>query len=89
MTDFYVKATGDNRYGGGTDRWLKIRNIHKKGGGFEIEVRIRGQRKFVYVNNNEDIYYLKFAKGWPGLMPVSYRTVLRGMVKGYGRGQNA
>jgi hypothetical protein len=74
---YYVRATGNNRYAGGTTKWLKIRNIRKTGDiYYEIEVRIRGLKRVVGVVKDNSFKNLEFAKGWPGLMPVSCHTVL-------------
>jgi len=73
---FYVRATGDNQLGAGTDKWLKIRRFVKDKGSYEIKVRIGGIP--MYVNTSEkDSKYLEFAEGWPGLKPVSLRTVIK------------
>jgi len=54
---YYLKATGANRYAGGSFSWLKIRGfkaIKDKNSGkevYELEVRIRDQEKFVMVAN--------------------------------------
>jgi len=72
---FYVRATGTNQLGAGTDKWLKIRRFVKDGDGYEIKVRIRDIP--MYVNASEkDSKYLEFAEGWPGLKPASLRTVI-------------
>ena len=52
---YYLKATGANRYAGGSVNWLKIRGfkaIKDKDHGkevYELEVKIRDQQKFVMV----------------------------------------
>lgn len=72
---FYVRATGTNQLGAGTDKWLKIRRFVKDGDSYEIKVRIRGRAKYVDASE-EHSKYLEFAEGWPGLKPVSLRTVI-------------
>ena len=72
---FYVRATGTNQLGAGTDKWLRIRRFVKDGDIYEIKVRIRDRAK--YVNASEEhSKHLEFAEGWPGLKPVSLRTVI-------------
>lgn len=73
----YIRATGTNQLAGGTARWLKIRNIKKTSDWwYEIEVIIRGSKKFVGVSDRVRVENLEFAKGWPGLQPVSCGTVI-------------
>lgn len=77
---YYIKAVGDNRLGGGTDKWLKMRAIEKnKNGTYTIRVRIRNRDKYVDVNPSIEIRNLRFAKGWPGLMPVSFMSILNSL----------
>ena len=73
---FYVRATGDNQLGAGTDKWLRIRRFVKDKDGYEIKVRIRNVPKYVDASE-EHSKYLKFAEGWPELKPVSFRTVIK------------
>lgn len=76
---YYVRATGDNRYAGGTDKWLKIRKVKRYGYGYVFGVRINGQNKFVAVRKNQPTENLEFAMGtWPNLEPVSYKHVIEG-----------
>lgn len=73
---FYVRATGINQLGAGTDKWLRIRRFVKDKDDYEIKVRIRDRVK--YVNASEEhSKYLEFAEGWPELKPVSLRTVIK------------
>ena len=72
---FYVRATGDNQLGAGTDKWLRIRKFVKDSDSYEIKVRIRDIPKYVDVSEKHS-KYLEFAEGWPGLRPVSLRTVI-------------
>lgn len=72
---FYVRATGDNQLGAGTDKWLRIRRFVKDGDRYEIKVRIRNIPKYVDASE-EHSKYLEFAEGWPGLKPVSLRIVI-------------
>jgi hypothetical protein len=72
---FYVRATGDNQFAGGTGRWLRIRKFVKDGDGYEIKVRIRNIPKYVHVSEKHH-KYLEFAEGWPGLKPVSLQTII-------------
>ena len=74
---FYVRATGNNRYSGGTDKWLKIRNIKKEIFAYILEVRIRGQRKFVAIRKNEATENLEFGMGtWPDIQPISHLRMI-------------
>lgn len=73
---YYIRATGSNQLGDGTSRWLKIRSFVKYKDEYEVGTVIRGMKKFVTVSPNWT-KYLEFAKGWPGLMPVSLYTVIK------------
>lgn len=74
---YYVRATGDNRYAGGTDKWLKIRSIREiSEAQFEIGAIINDQERFTIVNPKNRIEHLEFAKGWPGLQPVGFYSIL-------------
>jgi len=73
---FYVRATGTNQLGAGTDKWLRIRRFVKDGDSYEIKVRIRDCPKYVNVSEKHT-KYLEFAEGWPELKPVSLRTVIK------------
>ena len=73
--NFYVRATGDNRFGQGTSKWLKIRSFTaRRNGTYSIGVFFRGQKKFLdlFVTDPNNI---EFAEGWPSLKPVSWHTV--------------
>ena len=54
---YYLKATGANRYAGGSFNWLKIRGfkaVKETDYGkevYELEVRIRDRKSFVMVAN--------------------------------------
>jgi len=74
--NFYVRATGANRFAGGTGRWLRIRNIKQKAYGYVLEVYFRGSKKFVAIKGNEETENIEFAEGWPTLKPVSHTRVL-------------
>ena len=78
--NYYVRATGVNRYAnGGTDKWLKIRKVKRYGDCYVFGVRINGQNKLVAVRKNEPTENLEFAGGnWPNLQPVSYLNVIEG-----------
>ena len=79
--DFYVRATGANRYAGGTDRWLKIRSIKKETYAYILEVRIRGQKKLVAIKRNGPTENLEFGMGtWPNIQPASHIRIIEGMV---------
>ncbi len=75
---YYVRAVGNNRLtGDGTDKWLKIRGIEKnKNTTYILRVKIGNSDRYVDVDPSIDIRNLRFAKGWPGLMPVSFRSIL-------------
>lgn len=75
---YYLRVIGINRFAGGTDKWLKIRDITKnQSGTYTLQVGIRGDNKFVDVDPDKDILNLRFAKGWPSLMPVSFKVILQ------------
>jgi hypothetical protein len=77
--NFYVKATGSNRYSGGSLRWLKIRSIKKNetNGVYEIGVRIRGEDKYTDVSKGNRPEQLKFKFGrWPNAQPIAFDTVI-------------
>jgi hypothetical protein len=77
---YYVRATGDNRYAGGTNKWLRIRNIKRYGYGYVLSVRINGSNKLVAVRKDGPTENLEFAMGtWPNLQPVSYKNVIEGL----------
>jgi len=78
--NYYVKAIGKNIFAGGTDKWLKIRKIWNMGSSYEIEVRVRNKKMFIITDNKPE--NIKFAKGWPGLMPTSFNSVLKGINNG-------
>ena len=73
---YYVRATGSNQLAGGTKNWLKIRGVKRTRKDVTIEVRIRDRQMFVDAGVEGEPKHLEFAKGWPGLMPVSFRHVL-------------
>ena len=73
---YYIRATGDNRLGDGTSKWLKIRNFTKHRDGYEIEVRIQNMNKCVFVSEKYSDN-VEYAEGWPGLKPVSLYTVIK------------
>jgi len=78
--NYYVRATGNNRYAGGSERWLKIRKIKRYGYGYVLGVRINGQDKFVAIRKNGPTENLEFAMGtWPNLQPVTYKNVIEGL----------
>lgn len=77
---YYVRATGANRYAGGTDRWLKIRSIKKELYAYILEVRIRGSQRFVAIKTNGPTANLEFGMGtWPNIQPASHVRVIEGM----------
>jgi hypothetical protein len=57
----FLKATGNNRYAGGSKNWLRIRGIHKEGDAYELHVIIRGRKLQTTIRRKEYIEYLKFA----------------------------
>ena len=76
---YYIRATGDNRFGGdGTPRWLKIRSLIQSGSKYRVGVKIDGLHKHVDVSEKYS-KNLEFAVGWPGLMPVSFYRMIRGI----------
>ncbi len=82
---YYIRATGDNRYGHGTTKWLKIRSIEEiSDSQCEIGTIINGQEMFTIVNPKNRIEYWEFAKGWPNLEPIGFFTILKEMEKVHG-----
>ena len=76
---YYLKATGLNRFAGGTSNWLKIRSIRKglDSQGYVASVCFRGLIKEVYFKAN-DTPNLIFAKGkWPNIRPISAMQLIR------------
>lgn len=70
---YYIRATGNNQLAGGTSKWLKVRSINRiNTDSFELGVIIRGMEKYVTVSKNYKPEFLEFAKGYPGLMPISH-----------------
>lgn len=74
---YYVKATGNNRFAGGTSRWLRIRNITVNNNIYTLEVRFKDMKYFVDMTNTSPPKYLKFAKDWPALKPISFMEVIK------------
>jgi hypothetical protein len=72
---YYIKATGNNRFAGGTSNWLKIRGLELRPSGIAIRVRIRNKTMYVFVNNDFTPHNLIFAKGWPDLQPIPWLEV--------------
>ena len=77
---YYIRATGDNRFGGdGTSRWLKIRSLERRGKNtYQIGVKINRCDKYVDVSTKYK-NDLEFAIGWPGVMPISLYRMIRGV----------
>lgn len=77
---YYVRATGDNRYGGGTDKWLRIRGMKTHTDRHVLEVRIREHKMFVAVSKSQIPGNLEFGEGiWPNIKPVSHVRIVEGM----------
>ena len=77
MTTYYVRGKGANRYAGGTHRWLKIRSMEKEGPRIMIQVKFRGEEKYLALAGSHQ-HNLEFAKGtWPNIEPVSWHTILK------------
>jgi len=74
---YYVKAIGSNRYAGGTDKWLRIRDIWSENDYYVIKVKIRGMdfysRVGVYGASN-----FIFGIGWPPYQ-ITWGSVLEGL----------
>jgi len=80
--NFYVRATGANRYAGGTDKWLKVRSIKKEVYAYVLEVRFNGSQKFVAIQKNGPTKNLEFGMGtWPNMQPISHVRLIEGMTK--------
>ena len=78
--NYYVRATGVNRYAGGTDKWLKVRGIKKEVYAYVLEVRIRDTQKFVAIRKNGPTANLEFGMGkWPNIQPISHVRLIEGM----------
>jgi hypothetical protein len=75
----YVRATGGNRYAGGTNRWLRIRSLQRSDNGvYEIGVRFRGREMVTAVSKGNKPEYLEFRLGaWPNAMPINFGTVIQ------------
>lgn len=75
---YYIRATGDNRWlGGSTYRWLRIRGFKNN----EIKVIIYGSTRYTEIDP-EGPRQLEFAEGiWPDVNPCSWETVKRGLTK--------
>lgn len=75
---YYVRATGRNRFAGGTDKWLKIRGVKRNSYGYVLEVRIRGSRRYVTIpGKNQRCENLEFSSGnWPNVKPVSHLRII-------------
>jgi hypothetical protein len=73
----YVRAIGDNRYAGGTFRWLRVRALERPDNGvYEICVRFKGRDMRTTVSKGNKPA-LEFRIGaWPNAMPVDFNTVL-------------
>lgn len=76
---YYVKATGNNRYGQGTDKWVKIKNVVKKNPDvYELEVYFKKRKRFVLVSLSKlNEIPLEFAKNWNSLEPVGFYEVIK------------
>ena len=76
---FYIRATGNNRYAGGSFRWLKIRSIARSQSGiYEIGVKIKGNEMRTAVSAGIHPEQLEFRMGaWPKAIPVPFSTVLK------------
>lgn len=74
---YYVKAIGNNRYAGGTDKWLKIRDIWSENDYYVIKVKIRGTDFYARVGIYGASNFI-FGVGWPPYQ-VTWGTVLKGL----------
>jgi len=77
MATYYVKAIGVNRYGGGTDKWLKIRDIWAENDYYVIQVRFRGMTYYSHVGIHGASNFI-FGVGWPPYQ-VTWGAVLEGL----------
>lgn len=50
--NIYLKATGANRYAGGSHNWLKIRGLEKTKNGYTIKVRIKWGIRYIDCNKD-------------------------------------
>lgn len=76
---YYLKATGLNRFAGGTSNWLKIRSMRKgwDNNTYVATIIFRNSVKDVEFNMN-DVPNLIFAKGkWPSIRPISAKQLIR------------
>jgi hypothetical protein len=73
----YVRAVGNNRYSGGTFRWLRVRGIERPDNGiYEICVKFKG-RDMRTVVSRDRTPALEFRIGsWPNAIPIDFSTVL-------------
>ena len=51
---FYVRATGQNRWAGGSCRWLLVRGIKKENGGYSIKVKTKWGIKYISISDISD-----------------------------------
>jgi len=77
MSTYYVKATGVNRYAGGTDKWLKIRDIWAENDYYVIVVKIRGMTMNAMVGIHGATNFI-FGVGWPPYQ-VTWPSVVQGL----------
>ena len=77
MATYYVKAIGTNRYAGGTDKWLKIRDIWAENDYYVIKVKIRGMTFYANVGIHGASNFI-FGVGWPPYQ-VTWGTVVEGL----------
>ena len=68
----YIRATGDNRYAGGTGKWLKIKDHGRANIAVRLQVFFAGRVKYIdVVDGLTD--NLEFAMGtWPNAQPCSW-----------------
>jgi hypothetical protein len=68
----YIRATGDNRYAGGSAKWLKIQGHGTAAVAIRLQVFFNGRKRYVdVVDGLTD--NLEFAIGtWPNAQPCSW-----------------
>jgi hypothetical protein len=77
MANYYVRAIGVNQYAGGTDKWLKIRDIWAENDYYVIKVKIRDMTMLANVGIHGARNFI-FATGWPPYQ-ITWGAVLEGL----------
>jgi hypothetical protein len=77
---YYLKATGVNRFAGGTNNWMKIRGLRKNNytkTSYSASIFFRGSAKVVDFDTDATPNLI-FAKGiWPTIRPITAKQLVR------------